>query len=181
MVAFRRKLAFCDISDCILSSLPKVDFIHSVSCLGGVAYSIILGRWPFTFTFTLLGFQRIEIWLLLLQNSNYQTFKFESLIKAYSSGRQCQYVFIIDDRQPLSSCPSLSNSWCFPSCSPVDHTVVWWWCNAMVQWKWKQCKAVQLSRAEQTSASQPLHGLTIKLDIWMEYDWFTLDISCCKK
>ena len=110
MVAFRRKLAFCDISDCILSSLPKVDFIHSVSCQGGVAYSIILGRWPFTFTFTLLGFQRIEIWLLLLQNSNYQTFKFESLIKAYSSGRQCQYVFIIDDRQPLSSCPSLSNS-----------------------------------------------------------------------
>ena len=69
-------------------------FISStVQCLqfGGVAYSIILGRrCPFTFTFP---FQRIEIWLLL-QNSNYQTFKFESLIKAYSSGRQSQYIFM---------------------------------------------------------------------------------------
>lgn len=176
MVAFRRKLAFCDISDCILSSLPKVDFIQSVSCLGGVAYSIILGRWPFTFTFTLLGFQRIEIWLLLLQNSNYQTFKFESLIKAYSSGRQCQYVFIIDDRQPLSSCPSLSNSWCFPSCSPVDHTVVWCRCNAMVC-NGSGSSAKQHNWAEQSkplppvnAIAEPLHGLTIKFDIWMEYD-----------
>ena len=105
IIALGRKFAFCDISDCISSSLPKIHFMLSVSSLGGVAYSIILGSWWQLLLFDIStfssGFQRIEIWLVLLQIIKLSYLKVWS--KLIHQGGKCRYILIIDDHQLIKN------------------------------------------------------------------------------